>query len=336
MGLDTRVRVRPRDITPSRGLRLFDIRSLGEVVFEQMTSADADIAVIVPLYNYAGVIDECLQSVVAQDLGPLSVVVVDDASTDSGGEKASALLRRQGDRFASARVVRLFANQGLAMARNVGVVWSREPYLFMLDADNRIRRPCLSRLLEAIEASGAAFAYPQLQFFDEEHGLGLADVWDPSRFRDGNYIDAMALIRREPLVAAGGYATLANEHGWEDYDLWCRFAELGHEGVFLPEILAEYRVRKSSMLRARTAKYASALKAELTLRHPALLADDTPPREHLRMGVAAEAADHRCAPPYRRAGSVLSRALQRLLSYSTHEHRNPVRARRRLRQARSR
>lgn len=253
-------------------LRLFDIKALGKLIYAKDGRGDAAIVVVVPLYNYRAMIIECLESLVSQDLQPLSVMVIDDGSTDDGGAVASAFLARHEARFANVLVVRHLRNQGLSMARNSGVAWSREPYVFMLDADNRIKRPCLSRLLEALEVSGAAFAYPQLRMFGDVEGIGAADLWDPPRLRIGNYIDAMALIRRDKLIAAGGYATLANEYGWEDYDLWCRFAQLGYEGVFLPEILGEYRVHGSSMLRAQTNKYTKLLAAELALRHPELFA----------------------------------------------------------------
>ena len=119
----------------------------------------------------------------------------------------------------------------------------------MLDADNRLRPPALTRLLEALESSGAAFAYSQLRLFGDASGVGVADVWDPARLRKGNYIDAMALVRRQALLDVGGYAVLADDHGWEDYDLWCRFAAAGIKGVFLPEALCDYRVHGNSMLR---------------------------------------------------------------------------------------
>jgi glycosyltransferase involved in cell wall biosynthesis len=254
----------------SARLRLFSIRDLGVVQYEKEQPGEAQVAIVVPLYNYEPVIAECLESVAAQDLPQLSVIVIDDGSTDSGGEKAISVLRKHDSRFVSARVVRHIRNQGLSMARNSGVVWSREPYLFMLDADNRIRPSCLSKLVEALEVSRAAFAYSQLRMFGDVEGIGLGDVWDAARLRDGNYIDAMALVRRDALVAAGGYATLANDYGWEDYDLWLRFAELDYRGVFLPEILGEYRVHKSSMLRMRTANYTKPLMAELILRHPGI------------------------------------------------------------------
>jgi glycosyltransferase involved in cell wall biosynthesis len=254
----------------SAQLRLFPVRELGILRYEKEQAGEAQVTVVIPLYNYEMTIAECLESVAAQDLGQLSVIVIDDASTDDGGERAVAILRQYEDRFVSARVVRHVRNQGLSMARNSGVAWSREPYLFMLDADNRIRPSCLSKLLEALELSGAAFAYAQLRMFGEVDTLGIADVWDPARLREGNYIDAMALVRRDALLAAGGYSTLANDYGWEDYDLWLRFAELDYRGLFLPEILYEYRVHKSSMLRARTANYTKPLMAELIRRHPSI------------------------------------------------------------------
>ena len=259
-----------REEDASARLRLFTVQDLGVVEYEKDRPSEAQVAVVVPLYNYEAMITECLESVAEQDLQQVSVIVIDDASTDGGGERAAAVLRRCDSRFASARLVRHLTNQGLSMARNSGVAWSREPYLFMLDADNRIRPPALSRLLAAIEASGAAFAYSQLRMFGEVEAIGIADVWDPARLRYGNYIDAMALLRRDALLAAGGYATLANDYGWEDYDLWCRFAELGYAGLFLPEILCEYRVHNSSMLRAKTAAHATVLMAELALRHPSI------------------------------------------------------------------
>ena len=79
----------------------------------------------------------------------------------------------------------------------------------------------------------------------------------------------MALIRRERLLETGGYAVLAEDVSWEDYDLWCRLAELGYEGVFVPELLSEYRVHDDSRNRTVPPHY-QAMMAEMALRHPRL------------------------------------------------------------------
>ena len=251
-------------------MRAYDVTSLGEVVYQVRREGEAQVAVVIPLFNYAGTVLEALDSVVKQDLPAVSMIVIDDASTDGGGEQVVSFLEQHVARFTTAQMVRHHRNQGLSMARNSGIAWSSEPYLFMLDADNRLRPPALTRLLAALECAGAAFAYSQLRWFGDEEGVGIADVWEPARLARDNYIDAMALIRRDALLAAGGYATLADGHGWEDYDLWCRFAELRLDGVFLPELLCDYRVHGASMLRTRTNVHHDALTAEMCLRHPGL------------------------------------------------------------------
>jgi len=252
-------------------MRLYDLSALGAVVYDsQNDGMAAEVAVIVPLYNYVATVLDTLESLVRQDLPEFSVFVVDNTSTDHSGEQVIDFLEQHRARFATARVLRHHRNQGLSMARNSGIAWSSEPYLFMLDADNRLRPPALSRLLEALQCSGAAFAYSQLCWFGEEDGIGIADVWEPERLAINNYIDAMALIRRDALLSVGGYAVLADDHGLEDYDLWCRFAELGLDGVFVPELICEYRVHAASMVRTRSIPNILALNAELALRHPSI------------------------------------------------------------------
>ena len=82
-----------------------------------------------------------------------------------------------------------------------------------------------------------------------DHVIGTMP-FAPMRLAGGNYIDAMALVAKAAWAAVGGYAHI--EHGWEDYDFWCRFAERGLLGVQVPEVLAEYRVHEASMLHTAT------------------------------------------------------------------------------------
>lgn len=257
-------------INDSRSLRLFDVKALGEIGFEGGSGRLAEVVVIVPLYNYAQYVSECLWSVALQDIDGLSLIVIDDCSTDDGPSIVKSFMKATENRFSSVRLVRHCRNQGLSMARNSGIAWSTEPYLFMLDADNRLRHRALTRLLRALKVTSGAFAYSQLRIFGAEEQIGISGPWQPERIALGNYIDAMALITRSALLAANGYSVLADDHGWEDYDLWCRFAEMGLDGVFLPELLCEYRVHHASMLRTRTNLNSIPLMLEMAIRHPAI------------------------------------------------------------------
>ncbi len=66
--------------------------------------------------------------------------------------------------------------------------------------------------------------------------------------REGNYIDAMALFRRRPLIDLGGFDEDIRMTGWEDYDLWCRCASRGLRGILVPQILTRYRRTEHSLL----------------------------------------------------------------------------------------
>jgi GT2 family glycosyltransferase len=96
---------------------------------------------------------------------------------------------------------------------------------------------------------------------DEPFGLLNWYPWEPSRLRHGNYIDAMALFRTEVLRRLGGYTTDRRLYGWEDYDMYCRMAESGMSGAFVPQIVARYRVSSMSMLSISNLSYSSAFAA---------------------------------------------------------------------------
>ena len=58
-------------------MRLYDVSALGAVVYDSHNDGmSAEVAVIVPLYNYAGTVLDTLESLVRQDLPEFSVVVV--------------------------------------------------------------------------------------------------------------------------------------------------------------------------------------------------------------------------------------------------------------------
>ena len=208
------------------------------------------VSVIVPLYNDKDVVIEALDSVVASTFTSWEIVVVDDASSDGGADRVRAWMKQHDDRAVT--LVRHEVNRGLAAARNSGVEKSRGRLLLMLDSDNLLRPFGMARLVKALaEDPGAAFSYGILDCFREEGPVGLVSEygWEPARFRSGNYIDALGMIRRDAFDQIGGYSEDARLLlGYEDYDFWARVAEQGRWAVFVRQFVARYRVGHSSML----------------------------------------------------------------------------------------
>lgn len=226
------------------------------------------VTVVVPLYNYAGFVTETLDSVKAQTLMELDLIVVDDRSTDDSLAVAERWLAANEARFGRAQLVRNRANSGLGLTRNVGFALAASEFVLPVDADNLLLPECAARCLAALRESGAAYAYPRLERFGSRTDLFGIEPYDPARLVAGNYIDAQALIRRAAWSAVGGYDHV--RFGWEDYDFWCRLAERGLFGINVPERLGRYRVHEGSMLRTSTdlQRNKEMLVEDLRRRHP--------------------------------------------------------------------
>jgi glycosyltransferase involved in cell wall biosynthesis len=88
----------------------------------------AEVAVVVPTYQYGHFVARAIDSALAQTRPPAEVVVVDDGSTDD----TAAVVAGYGP------PVRLLSqdNRGVAAARNAGIAASASPLLAFLDADD--------------------------------------------------------------------------------------------------------------------------------------------------------------------------------------------------------
>ena len=93
----------------------------------------SDISVVIPTFNRAHVLPRALNSVLAQTLRPLEVLVVDDGSTDA----TEALLhsRYADETFPSVRPLTC-PEQGVSAARNHGIRESSGQWIALLDSDD--------------------------------------------------------------------------------------------------------------------------------------------------------------------------------------------------------
>src|SRR5437868_9728961 len=107
------------------------------------------VAVIIPVFNGAGVVGRAIESALAQHFdGDLEIIVIDDGSTD-----ATADVLKQYE--TQARVLTQ-QNRGPAAARNAAVAHSRAEYIAFLDADDAFLPDKLARTVPILAANPAA------------------------------------------------------------------------------------------------------------------------------------------------------------------------------------
>jgi glycosyltransferase involved in cell wall biosynthesis len=212
------------------------------------TMQTSECTVIVPLYNYEDYIKEALDSVYLQDCENLSLIVINDKSTDKSLEVAKNWFAEKSNRFTEATLMSHIKNQGLSVSRNTAIYAAKTPYLFFLDADNILYPKCITTHVNALKINPEAyFSYSIIEVFGESSDLIGTKSFQKENFLNDNYIDAMACIRRDILLKMNGYTIMPGKHGWEDYELWLRICDEGGFGMHIPQILSRYRVHNSSM-----------------------------------------------------------------------------------------
>ena len=106
------------------------------------------VSVVIPCYNAACFLKETLDSVLAQTVTPLEVIVIDDGSTDDSAAIAESF-------GAPVKVLRQ-TNQGESIARNRGIDEATGEWVAFLDADDLWLPNKLERQLEEIRSKSIA------------------------------------------------------------------------------------------------------------------------------------------------------------------------------------
>jgi len=225
-----------------------------------------------PAYAAEATVREAAESVLAQTVGDLELIVVDDRSPLPVVEALA------GVRDPRLRIVRRARNGGTAAARNTALARARAPVVCQLDADDAWEPRFLEAMLGQLDDPAVALAYCNVTIVG--HPDGQTDyVGDPSihpldrfpRLAEANPVPCpTATIRTAAARAIGGYA------GWlrsvEDWNLYMRLAAAGWRFSYLHEQLARYRwpepARGMSYDGRRMARWAILGLLDVAARHP--------------------------------------------------------------------
>ncbi|MCQ4210558.1 CDP-glycerol glycerophosphotransferase family protein [Streptomyces longispororuber] len=126
------------------------------------------LSVVVPVYNVERYLAACLDSLVAQTLRELDIVVVDDGSPDG----SAAIAAEYAARDSRIRLVRQ-DNAGLGAARNAGVAAAdpRTEYLAFVDSDDTVPPDAYRTMVDSLDVTGSDFATGNV------HHVNSAKTW---------------------------------------------------------------------------------------------------------------------------------------------------------------
>ncbi|WP_445147920.1 glycosyltransferase family 2 protein [Baekduia sp. Peel2402] len=226
------------------------------------------VSVVITSYNYGRHLGQAVESVLAQTLTDLEVLVVDDGSTDDTLEVA----RRYEAADPRVTVIAQENSGQPAIPRNRATERAVGEYVLCLDADDHLAPDVLALCVAELDADPAAgMAYPTTQMVGaREQRLSIVE-WGVERLALCNFLPCPTLFRREAWVAAKGYNL--NVRGYEDWDLWLGIAEAGWTGRPAREAIYFYRQHDDGGLCEQARPHDQRLKAQVVVNRSGVFTD---------------------------------------------------------------
>jgi len=233
--------------------------------------SDMLISIIVPVYNVAPYLDECLESLCSQTYRNLEIILVDDGSKDESGN----ICDRWQEKDPRVWVIHQ-QNAGVSCARNAGLEICTGDLISFVDSDDWLDLQMFEKLVSCLTASDADAA--MCGFVDYPHGApvekGLfptppcdftGTVYQMIR-RNGFFTSLWAkLFRRDLVFREGGPVRFDPALAFGEDEVWLLEALRDcRRTVFVPEAMYNWRPREGSVSRpaALTEKQMSIFEAK--------------------------------------------------------------------------
>ncbi len=194
------------------------------------------VSVVIPVYNTARYIEQCILSARNQRYPSIEIVVVDDGSNKETKEVLHHL-KNQID------ILLTQENAGQSTARNKGIQAAGGDYILILDSDDYFKPAFVAKAIEVLhQKPSVKFVSSYVQRFHE-------NTMGPLVKMEGGTLEAYlfrnasvgnGLFRKKELLEIGGYDQEMRD-GYEDWELMIRVLNNGGETFVIPEALFMYR-----------------------------------------------------------------------------------------------
>ncbi len=179
----------------------------------------SEFSIVIPVYNVAQYLRECLDSVLEQSLTDWEAICVDDGSTDGSG----AILDEYAARDVRFMVVHQ-ANAGVSAARNAGMALARGEWLVFVDADDWVDKAYLQDFSERSDKADVTFFPVAIESAD-----GTPDAVS---------LAATGILRERPqmeeVIHSLALGQLHDAFGWTWNKIWRR-SVLGESSIRFPQ-----------------------------------------------------------------------------------------------------
>jgi glycosyltransferase involved in cell wall biosynthesis len=247
-------------------IRILPVKAIEKNVAQKVSGM---LSVIVPYYNLGSYLDETIVSILSSTFKHIEVFIINDGSTE-----AHSLGKL--DHYRNHTTVKVIdkKNTGLADTRNVGAELANGEFLAFLDADDTVVAEYYEKAIRILtQYQNVHFVGAWTQYFG-----GSKNIWptfnpEPPLLLTHNSINSSSLVYKTGAFLLAGKNDSNFKIGLEDYESVIHLKANGLNGVAIPEILFNYRVRKNSMIKNSSSAVRADYHNKIAAKHKNLFSD---------------------------------------------------------------
>lgn len=219
------------------------------------------VSILIPCYNHEKFLDDCIQSIIAQDYDNIEFLICDDASPDNSFLKIQKYKEKLSARFSNVVIMQNDTNLGVTKNINKMLKLSKGKYIKVLASDDALAVSAIREMEEFLEGNSQvdvvivngikvqeeehypAFSHTE-KIYDIEPDFSSQGFFE--RIAHCNSISApAAMLRRKVFEEYGVYDENIKV---EDFEFWLRILKERKIVIsFLDRNLIYYRINANSM-----------------------------------------------------------------------------------------
>lgn len=209
---------------------------------DRLIRTPPEISVIVPTYNYAKFLRDCLNSLMGgptsmgemkpQTLQSFEIIIVDDHSAPPDVKLAQSYA----DPWKGIRVIARDQRGGTPVANNTGIAASYGKYIAHLSADDMRESWCLEEMRDILIKNPHSIVYDDMQLFrkGKKTSIWKMSEYDFEVLLQQNFIHAGIMMPKAAWKDVGGYPE-AMTAGREDWAMNIALGIKGWCGIHIPK-----------------------------------------------------------------------------------------------------
>ena len=223
------------------------------------------VSIIIPVYNVAPYIEDCLRSVMRQTYAEeMECLMVDDCGTDESIPIAERMIAEyEGPiRF---EILHHDHNRGLSAARNTGMEKAMGEYIFFIDSDDEITEDCLEKMM-AIALDDSAIELVKGRYFYHRDGnetirpkeIKITHAASNEEVRNCFYqhrqVDVVAwnILMKRSVIQENNLSFIEGLL-WEDTPWTFHWLKYVKNAYFLSDATYHYKIRPQSIVTSTAA-----------------------------------------------------------------------------------